>query len=120
MKASSFNEMTMHIKNVLAIAVGDSIIADNPYYKVQRDVRRKQNVRERDKVPTIEDCERIVDSIRGQEFAETADRSADMVAMISCTLLPSVRLNAFLPIGRTCSWDRNCWKPNGRKLECLF
>lgn len=87
MKPSAFNEMTMHIKNVFAVAVGDGIIATNPYAKVPKDMQRMKNVRKRDNVPTIEQCENIVVSIRSQQFADTADKSADMVEMMHLAAL---------------------------------
>lgn len=87
MKPSAFNEMTMHIKNVFEVAVGDGIIPTSPYAKVPKDKRRMKNVRQRDNVPTIEQCEAIVASIRSQQFADTADKSADMVALMHLAAL---------------------------------
>lgn len=87
MKPSAFNEMTMHIKNVFAVAVGDNIIPTSPYSKVQKALTRMKNVRERDNVPTIGQCEAIVVSIRSQQFADTADKSADMVALMHLAAL---------------------------------
>lgn len=94
MKATSFNTMSAHVKNILAIAVSDDIIAANPWDKVPKKQRRKKNERTPDEVPTIEECEKLVAHVRNQEFADTADKSADMLALMHLAALGQAELVA--------------------------
>ncbi len=87
MRAASFNTMTAHIKNILEVGVADEILATNPYFKVPKKQRRKRSDKSPDLVPTTEECERIVAHVRGQEFADTAEKTADMLALMHLAAL---------------------------------
>jgi integrase len=53
-----------------------------------------KNVSNPDTVPTIEECEKLVAHVRGQEFADTADKSADMLALMHLAALGQAELIA--------------------------
>jgi len=94
MKAASYNAMTEHIKNAFTVAVTDEIIPSNPYDKLPKHLKRMKNVSNPDTVPTIEECEKLVAHVRGQEFADTADKSADMLALMHLAGLGQAELIA--------------------------
>jgi integrase len=123
MAANTYNGLTMHIKNVFEIAVADDIISSSPYEKVTKEVKRKKQSRTPDRVPTIEQCEALVAHVRGQEFADTADKSADMLALMHMAALGQAELIALdwqdvrWEEGNIIIWER---KKTGAYFEVPF
>ncbi|MEI9898698.1 MAG: site-specific integrase [Chthoniobacter sp.] len=92
MAASSVNRLSTHIKNAFEIAEKDSLLKENPYAKLTKEERRKRDAKKPPQVPTIEECEAIVASVRGQEFADTAERTADMLELMHRAVLGQAEL----------------------------
>jgi integrase len=79
-KPRTFNALTLFIKQLFDLAIRDEIIEKNPYNRLTTK-RLKLNDAPA-QVPTVEQCERIVTSMRTQEFADTAEVSADLCAFL--------------------------------------
>lgn len=79
-KPRTFNALTLFIKQIFDLAIKDDIIEKNPYHKLS--TKRVKINDEPAQVPTIEQCEKIVESIRGQEFADTRETSGDLVEFL--------------------------------------
>jgi integrase len=83
-RAWSYNALTLFIKQIFDFAMDDEFIEKNPYDRLP--TKRKKLENEPARVPTVEQCERIVEDIRGQESAK-ADASADMAAFLHLAAL---------------------------------
>lgn len=78
--ASTYNRFSRIIDQVFQMANSDDTIAVNPFDKIPKEVKRKKQNRKPDEVPTIEECEKLVASIRAQKSADTRDLSADKLS----------------------------------------
>jgi integrase len=88
------------IKEILAMAVADRMIAYSPAAGI-KEMKRETPIR---KAPTFEQFQAIVDSIRGQEFnGHGADESADFVEFIGLAGLGQAEAAALM-------WDDIDWK----------
>lgn len=81
----SYNDLSRITMNLFRLAVDDGILKHSPFDKVQ--AKRKKVVSAPDEVPTIEQCEKIVAHVRGQEFADTAEQTGDFLELIHRTAL---------------------------------
>jgi len=87
----SYNALTTFIKQVFDLAINDDVIDKNPYDKL---ATKRVTVKDAPaEVPTIEQCEKIVEHIRGQEFADTKDVSADLCAFLHLAALGEAEAN---------------------------
>lgn len=91
MKPTTYNELTLTIKQVFDVALMDSIIPANPYSLLPN--KRLKNHRKPADVPTIEQCEAIVESIRTQEYADTREESADKCEFLHLAALGEAEAN---------------------------
>ena len=87
LKPASYNDTTAHLKRFFELAVSNGYIPVSPYDRIPKTNQRKDNPRQPDEVPTIPQCEAIVAHVRAQEFADTADKSADMLALMHLAAL---------------------------------
>jgi len=88
------------IKDILALAVGDGIIAQSPAANLKK-MKLDKPIR---KTPTFEQFQAIVESIRSQEFnGHDADESADFVEFIGLAGLGQAEASAL-------TWDDIDWK----------
>src|SRR4029077_14969690 len=88
------------IKEILAMAVGDGIIAVSPAANLKK-VKLEKPIR---RTPTLEQFNTIVQSIRSQEFnGHDADESADFVEFLGLAGLGQAEASAL-------TWDDIDWK----------
>ena len=88
------------IKDILAMAVGDGIIASSPAANLKK-VKLEKPIR---KTPTFEQFNAIVESIRSQQFnGHGADESADFVEFLGLAGLGQAEVSAL-------TWDDIDWK----------
>ena len=88
------------IKDILAMAVGDGMIAYSPAVNLKK-VKVDKPIR---RTPTFEQFQAIVESIRSQEFnGHDADESADFVEFIGLAGLGQAEASAL-------TWDDIDWK----------
>ena len=88
------------IKDILAMAVGDGIIAQSPAANLKK-VKLEKPIR---RTPTFEQFNAIVESIRSQEFnGHDADESADFVEFCGLAGLGQAEASALM-------WDDIDWK----------
>jgi integrase len=87
LKPASYNDTTAHLKRFFRLAVSNGFISVSPYDKIPESNQRKDNPRTPDTVPTIPQCEAIVAHVRSQEFSDSADKSADMLALMHLAAL---------------------------------
>src|SRR5215475_14312094 len=88
------------IKDILAMAVGDGIIAASPAANLKK-VKLEKPIR---RTPTFEQFNAIVESIRSQEFnGHDADESADFVEFIGLAGLGQAEASALM-------WDDIDWQ----------
>jgi integrase len=77
LKNSSYNRYTLFLKQSFEVAVDDKMIAESPVARLKKGWKRPQKpVRQ---VPTQEQFEALVKSIRSQEQNAEADESADFI-----------------------------------------
>ena len=77
LKNSSYNRYTLFLKQLFELAVGDKIIVDSPFAKVKRSWKKPQKpIR---MVPTQEQFQSIIASVRSQRFNAEAEESADLI-----------------------------------------
>lgn len=88
----SVNRLSLHLKMAFEVAVADSIISESPYTKIPKKDRRKKQETKPEPVPTIEECEKICAHVRNQEFADTADKTADMLDLMHRAILGQAEL----------------------------
>ena len=84
-KPRSFNALTLFIKQIFDLAIDDEIIDKNPYHRLS--TKRMKMKDAPAEVPTIGQCEKIVEHIRGQEFADTREVSGDLCAFLHLAAL---------------------------------
>jgi integrase len=77
LKNSSYNRYTLFLKHLFEVAVDDKMIDESPVARLKRGWKRPQKPVRR--VPTQEQFEAIVKSIRSQEQNFEADESADFI-----------------------------------------
>jgi integrase len=88
------------VKEILAMAIGDGIIATSPAANLKK-VKTEKPIR---KTPTLEQFEAIVASIRSQEFnGHDADESADFVEFLGLAGLGQAEASAL-------TWGDVDWK----------
>ena len=79
-KNTTYNGYAGFLKQAFDIAVKDRIIADSPFSKVTTNWKRPQTPRRI--VPTIEQFEAIVATMRSQRFTDHAEDSADFLEFL--------------------------------------
>jgi integrase len=82
LKNSSYNRYTAFLRQLFEIAVADRVIAanQNPYNGVKTKWKRPQKPQRN--VPTEEQFQRIVESIRSQRLSDSAEGTADFVEFL--------------------------------------
>jgi integrase len=91
-KATSYNSFTLIVKQVFDSALHDGMIPKNPYDLAAG--RRRKVQRERDEVPTVEQCEQLVANIRDQPFALNPDASGDLCEFLHLAALGEAEANS--------------------------
>ena len=76
----SYNGYTGFLKQLFSIAVKDRIIAESPAASLRVPWKKPQTPKRL--VPTVEQFEAIVESIRSQQYADTAQESGDFVEFL--------------------------------------
>lgn len=77
LKNSSYNRVTLFLKQLFDLAVNDRIIAESPFARVQKGWKKPEKPKRR--VPTDEQFQAIVASIRLQKQNIEAEQSANFV-----------------------------------------
>jgi integrase len=80
LKNSSYNRYTLFIKQLFDMAVNDKIIADSPFYRLQKGWKRPEKPHRI--VPTGEQFKAIVENIRGENQNAAAEESANFVQFL--------------------------------------
>jgi len=82
LKNSSYNRYAAFLRQVFDVAVADRVIPanQNPYNGVKTKWKRPQKPQRN--VPTDEQFEKIVESIRAQRFSDSADDTADFAEFL--------------------------------------
>lgn len=76
----SYNGYTGFLKQLFSIAVKDRIIAESPAVSLRVPWKRPQTPKRL--VPTVEQFEAIVESVRSQQYADTAQESGDFIEFL--------------------------------------
>ena len=80
LKNSSYNRVALLLKQLFDLAVNDRIIAESPFYHIQKGWKRPEKPRRI--VPTDEQFRAIVQNIRAKKFNFEAEDSAEFVEFI--------------------------------------
>ncbi len=76
----SYNGYTGFLKQLFSIAVKDRIIAESPAASLRVPWKKPQTPKRL--VPTVEQFEAIVESVRSQQYADTAQESGDFIEFL--------------------------------------
>lgn len=116
LKNSSYNRYTLLLKQLFEVAVGDRMIAESPIARLKKSWKRPQKpVRH---VPTQEQFEAIVRSIRSQEQNVEAEESADFVEFMGLAGLGQAEASS-LTLGDI-DWGKGRIRVRRRKTGELF
>jgi integrase len=102
----SFNHFTEIVGMIFQLAVNDNLLDRNPVLLVPKKDRRKRIERKRREeasIPTVEQFEKIVSSIRSQQFADTRESSADFVSFCALASIGEAEANSV-------TWQDVDWK----------
>ena len=80
LKNSSYNRVTLFLKQLFDFAVNDRIIAESPFYRLQKGWKKPEKPKRL--VPTNEQFRSIVQNIRTHKFIPDAEESADFVEFL--------------------------------------
>lgn len=80
LKNSSYDRVTLFLKQLFDLAVNDRIIAESPFARVQKGWKKPEKPKRR--VPTDEQFQAIVASIRSQKQNIEAEQSANFVEFL--------------------------------------
>ena len=83
----SFNTYAIVYNQVFEAAKLQGTLKENPMDKMPKDIRHTKVKSERQTIPTIEQCEAIVASIRSQKASDTAQESGDLAAFLHLAAL---------------------------------
>jgi len=86
-KPQYFNTFSLVVNQVFEMARMEKLIKENPLNMMPKSIRRRKVKTIRDQVPTIEQCEQIVASIRSQKAADTRHESANLCAFMHLAAL---------------------------------
>ena len=94
-KAASFNELSRQVKNVFQLAVADGAISTNPYEAIDKKQKRRRVKREQDKIPSLEEFENLIATIRKQHcrFEDSNDWAADLAQFLGLAALGEAEAN---------------------------
>jgi integrase len=76
----TFNTFTMFLRQIFQVAVDDGVIAFNPVEKCKNAHRKNKKIIR--PTPTPEEAEKIVAQIRGQQFTDHSEDSADLAEFL--------------------------------------
>jgi integrase len=79
-KNSSYDRVALFLKQLFDLAVNDRIIAESPFYRVQKGWKRPEKPNRI--VPTDEQFHAIVENIRAEKRNPTAEQSANFIEFI--------------------------------------
>ncbi|MCX6921869.1 MAG: tyrosine-type recombinase/integrase [Verrucomicrobia bacterium] len=116
LKNSSYNRYTLFLKQLFEVAVGDKMIAESPVARLKRGWKRPQKPLRH--VPTQEQFEIIIKSIRSQEQNVEADESADFVEFMGLAGLGQAEASS-LTLGDI-DWGKERIRVRRRKTGELF
>lgn len=77
LKPRSFNDATLIASQIFELAVADEHIPRNTVRATPN--LKKKVTRERERIPSVEEYQAIVDHIRSRQFSDTAELSADFI-----------------------------------------
>ena len=82
----SFNHFVEIVSHIFDLAIADNHLDRNPVLLIPKNDRRRRIERKRREeatIPTVEQFERIVESIKSQEFSDTAELSANFISFFA-------------------------------------
>ncbi len=116
LKNSSYNRYALFLKQLFEVAVDDRIITESPVARMKKTWEKPQKpVRN---VPTQEQFEAVVKSIRSQEFNLDADESADFIEFIGSAGLGQAEASSITL--EDVDWDKNRIRVRRHKTDQLF
>jgi integrase len=93
LKPASFNLISWTLNSVLERAVNHDLLAKNPYARLDQKIRQRKNVKEKETIPTIEQCQQIVAHIRTQDYLQAQDM-ADYLELAHRAALGQAEISA--------------------------
>ena len=116
LKNTSYNRYAGCLKQIFDLAVKDRIISESPFKKVKTPRKKPQTPMRI--VPTIDQFETIIASIRSQPFNGSASESADFVEFLGLAGVGQAEASS-LKVGDI-DWARGCLNFRRRKTDTVF
>jgi integrase len=116
LRNSSFNRVAGVIKQLFELAVKDRIIASSPFLGVSTRWKKPQTPVRR--VPTIEQFEAIVASIRSQKYSRNAQATADFVEFLGLAGLGQAEASSLT--WRDVDLVKGCMSVRRHKMDVRF
>lgn len=116
LKNSSYNRVTVVLKQLFDIAVNDRIIAESPFYRIQR--KRKRAEKPKRIVPTDGQFQAIVANIRAQSLNADNEESANFIEFLGLAGLGQAEASS-LTWGDI-NWDKGEMSVRRQKTKALF
>ena len=116
LKASSFNRYSLFLKQLFDLAVNDRIIAESPFYRLQR--RWKKLEKPIRLIPSQEQFQSIIENIRNQKSNHEAEESANFIEFLGLAGLGQAEASS-LEWGNV-DWERNRLTVRRCKTKALF
>ena len=117
LRASSSNRYSGVLKQLFEIAVGDRIIAESPFVRVKMGWQKPETPTIR-RIPTPDQLNAIVASIRSQRFTKHAQNTADFVEFLGLAGLGQKEASS-LTWGDV-NWERGCLSIWRHKTKVQF
>jgi integrase len=115
-KNTTYNRYAGFLKQMFELAVKDRIIGRSPFDLVA--TRWKKPQRNRPQIPTVEQFERIVHTIRAQRFTDHAEDSADFIEFLGLAGLGQAEASALT--WRDVEWPNERLCIRRQKTDVLF
>ncbi len=116
LKNSSYDRVTLLLKQLFDLAVNDRIIAESPFYRLQKSWKRPEKPKRL--VPTDEQFHAIVESIRAEKRNAQAEESADFIEFMGLAGLGQAEVSS-LKWGDV-NWEKGELCVRRRKTKELF
>ena len=116
LKNTSYNRFAGFLKQLFEIAVKDRIIVESPFKKVTTPWKKPQRVIP--VIPTPQQFQAIVDSIRSQPYSDHAEDSADFVEFLGLAALGQAEASALT--WRDVDWAKSILRVRRQKTGVPF
>ena len=116
LRNTTYNRYAGFLKQLFALAAKDKIVSESPAKALRTPWKRPQQPRRH--IPTIEQFEKIVESIRTQPFSDHAQDSADFVEFLGLAGLGQAEASSI--VWGDIEWKQNRIRIRRHKTDTVF